>query len=323
MERKQWIMVGVVIALVCVAAGAIILSSNNEDNKLIVETSPDLAPYSYTVDGDYVGLETDIIRAAAESMGYTVEFRQGSKDSILTSVSEGKADIGAAGFTAAPEGTSLRLSDPYLEVRQVLVVPEGSDIQTLDDLNGKKIAVLSGSAGETYTNDIDSLPRRCLLKNRSRAVLCNKCVAIGKALARIDSTTGPIFGLIAPHALTICIQLPSRAIRREKMTVRKIPPVIVVATTPTLGNRAIRIDDDEIAIPRKQQRMCGASAFKPSTFLRDRRERQAKSRTYGKKKTQLHRQTPLRSMRKKSTCSASVSKPRTSPTPRRAHPIAR
>lgn len=156
MERKQLIAVGVVIALVCVAAGAIILSSNNEDNKLIVETSPDFAPYSYTVDGDYVGLETDIIRAAAESMGYTVEFRQGSTDSILTSVSEGKVDIGAAGFTAAPEGTSLRLSDPYLEVRQVLVVPEGSDIQALEDLEGKKIAVLSGSAGEAYANGVDS-----------------------------------------------------------------------------------------------------------------------------------------------------------------------
>ena len=52
MERKQWITVGVVIALVCVAAGAIILSSNDDDNTLIVETSPDFAPFDYMLSGE-------------------------------------------------------------------------------------------------------------------------------------------------------------------------------------------------------------------------------------------------------------------------------
>lgn len=136
MDRKQLIAVAVVAVMVIVAAGAYLVTSGDKRDTLIVETSPDFAPFDYMVGSEFVGIDMDIVRAVCDDMGYNVEFRNNSFDSILMSVPQGKAHIGASGFTISEErGKSVLFSTPYAQINQVVVAPIDTDIKTLNDVH--------------------------------------------------------------------------------------------------------------------------------------------------------------------------------------------
>ena len=156
MERNKLIAVIAVIAILCVAGASYAVLSGGDDKgdgrpTLVVETSPDFAPFDYQIGGEYVGIDMDIVRAVCDDMGYNVQFRSNTFDSILISVPQGKCDIGASGFTINPEREkSVNFSDTYAEVHQVVVAPVGTDIEDLDDLNGKIVSVQTGTTGADY-----------------------------------------------------------------------------------------------------------------------------------------------------------------------------
>lgn len=155
MERNRLIAVIAVIAVLIVAGAsyAVLSGDDKGDGRptLIVETSPDFAPFDYQVGGEYAGIDMDIVRAVCDDMGYDVEFRSNTFDSILVSVPQGKCDIGASGFSISAErAESVDFSLPYAEIHQVVVAPADTDIETLEDLRGKTITVQTGTTGADY-----------------------------------------------------------------------------------------------------------------------------------------------------------------------------
>ena len=70
-------------------------------------------------------------------------------DSIITAVSAGKADMGMAGMTVTEDRKkNVDFSQTYASAIQAIIVPEGSDIKTADDMEGKKIGVMQGFTGD-------------------------------------------------------------------------------------------------------------------------------------------------------------------------------
>ncbi len=129
----------------------------SKNKKLVVETSPDFPPYEYLLGEEYVGIDMDIVRAIADRLGYTVEFRQNNFDSIIMSVQQHKTDFGASGFTIDEDRKAqVNFSTPYAEIKQVVVVKKNSSITTLDDVKGKKISVQSGTSGAAYAEGVSS-----------------------------------------------------------------------------------------------------------------------------------------------------------------------
>ena len=157
MERKKLIAVIAVIAIVIVAAGSYAVLGGEKKDVLIVETSPDFAPFDYMYGSEFVGIDMDIVRAVCDDMGYEVEFRQNSFDSILMSVPQGKAYIGASGFTISEErAKSVSCALPYANINQVVVAPVDTDIKTLEDVKGKIISVQNGTTGADYAATVSS-----------------------------------------------------------------------------------------------------------------------------------------------------------------------
>ena len=146
-----------VVAIVVVAAGSYAVLGGEKKDVLIVETSPDFAPFDYMYGSEFVGIDMDIVRAVCDDMGYKVEFRQNNFDSILMSVPQGKADIGASGFTISEErAKSVNFSIPYASINQVVVAPVDTDIKTLEDVRGKVISVQNGTTGADYAAGVSS-----------------------------------------------------------------------------------------------------------------------------------------------------------------------
>lgn len=165
------LMVSVFILSTC---GVIITSDSESDaakKTLVVETSPDFAPYEYYYGSEFVGIDMDIIRAIGKDLDYNIQFKQNAFDYIVKSVESGKADVGASGFTITEERKErVNFSDSYAAIKQVVVAKRDSLITKESDLEGKRIGVQMGTSGDYYvTDELKIEPKR--VYNYSEIVL--------------------------------------------------------------------------------------------------------------------------------------------------------
>lgn len=130
-------------------------SSEESKETLVMATNAEFPPYEYYEGGEVVGIDAEIAAAVAEEMGMELQIEDMAFDSIITAVSSGKADIGAAGMTVTPEReANVNFSDTYATAKQVIIVTEDSAIAGPDDLEGKTIGVQLGTTGDLYCEDI-------------------------------------------------------------------------------------------------------------------------------------------------------------------------
>ena len=157
MDRKLLAATMAFVVVACALFAMVGESDADETRTLVVETSPDFAPFDYYYGEEYAGIDMDIVRAVCKEMGYNVEFRQNNFDSIVMSVQQHKADIGASGFTIDDDRKeNVDFSTPYFQVKQVVVVLKDSPIKTMDDVRGKTLSVETGTTGANYAETISS-----------------------------------------------------------------------------------------------------------------------------------------------------------------------
>ena len=123
--------------------------------KLTMATNATFPPYEMTTDtGAFEGIDVDTAQAIAEKLGLELQIDDMDFDAALLSVQQGKADIVMAGVTVTDERKAVMdFSDSYATGIQSIIVPEGSDIATPDDLAGKKIGTQRGTTGYIYCSD--------------------------------------------------------------------------------------------------------------------------------------------------------------------------
>ncbi len=123
--------------------------------KLTMATNATFPPYEMTTDsGDIEGIDVDTAKAIAEKLGLELQVDDMEFDAALLSVQQGKADIAMAGITVTDERKAvMAFSDSYATGIQSIIVPEGSDIASPDDLAGKKIGTQRGTTGYIYCTD--------------------------------------------------------------------------------------------------------------------------------------------------------------------------
>lgn len=124
---------------------------------LVMATNAEFPPYEYYEGGEIVGIDADIARAIAEDMGMELKIEDMAFDSIIAAVQSGKADFGAAGMTVTEDRlASVNFSDTYAEAKQVIIIKEGSEIKSADDLAGKKVGVQLGTTGDILADEIEN-----------------------------------------------------------------------------------------------------------------------------------------------------------------------
>ena len=126
-----------------------------EAGKLTMATNATFPPYEMTTDaGTIEGIDVDTAQAIAEKLGLELQIDDMDFDAALLSVQQGKADIVMAGVTVTDERKAVMdFSDSYATGIQSIIVPEGSDITSPDDLAGKKIGTQRGTTGYIYCSD--------------------------------------------------------------------------------------------------------------------------------------------------------------------------
>lgn len=124
------------------------------EGKLTMATNATFPPYEYYDGNDIVGIDAEIAEKIAEKLGLELEIQDMEFNSIITSVNQGKADMGMAGMTVSEDRLkNVDFSDSYAKGVQVVIVKEDGGIKSLDDLAGKKIGVQLNTTGDIYATD--------------------------------------------------------------------------------------------------------------------------------------------------------------------------
>ena len=126
-----------------------------EAGKLTMATNAAFPPSEMTTDaGEFEGIDIETAQAIADKLGLELQIDDMDFDAALLSVQQGKADIVMAGVTVTDERKAVMdFSDNYATGIQSIIVPEGSDIASPDDLAGKKIGTQRGTTGYIYCSD--------------------------------------------------------------------------------------------------------------------------------------------------------------------------
>ncbi|QCX26848.1 ABC transporter substrate-binding protein [Nocardioides jishulii] len=104
----------------------------------------------------FKGYDIDIVQEVADHLDLELVVRDADFNSLQGGLefATNKCDLGASAMTITEKREEkITFSDPYYESMQSLLVPEGSDIKSIDDLDGKKVGVQKGTTGESYAND--------------------------------------------------------------------------------------------------------------------------------------------------------------------------
>lgn len=128
--------------------------SDNPDDVLIIGVDDQFPPLGYRdEEGNIVGFDIDLAQEAANRLGYKLQVQQIDWSAKELELEQGNIDAIWNGLTITPERKEVMLfTDPYLENDQVIVVKNGSDITTVQDLAGKTVGIQKSSSAEDALN---------------------------------------------------------------------------------------------------------------------------------------------------------------------------
>ena len=126
-----------------------------EEGMLIMSTNAAFPPYEMTNDaGEFEGIDVEIAQAIADKLGLELRIDDMDFDSALLAAQNGKSDMVMAGVSVTEDRlVNLDFTDSYATGIQVVIVPEDSDITSVDDLTGKMIGVQRGTTSDLYCSD--------------------------------------------------------------------------------------------------------------------------------------------------------------------------
>ncbi|MFP4136946.1 MAG: transporter substrate-binding domain-containing protein [Halomonas sp.] len=128
-----------------------------DDHELKVVTDPSFVPFEMMdqESGEMVGFDMDILAELAERAGFEYELETMDFNGIIPAVQTGNVDMAIAGITITDERAEIvDFSDPYYDSGlRILVGADDDSIESLEDLEGKKVGTKVGSTSYDYLEE--------------------------------------------------------------------------------------------------------------------------------------------------------------------------
>ena len=148
MKKRVLIICLVITALFLIAAKVMIqkntLSPSLTENVLVVGTSDDYPPYTFSQNGEVVGFDIDLVREIANRMRCKIEIKVMSFDVLLFELQRGSIQVIAAGLTPTKErALKVFFSSPY-------IIVDSLKPQSLADVTEKYALAISKKYPELF-----------------------------------------------------------------------------------------------------------------------------------------------------------------------------
>ncbi len=123
------------------------------ENKIIVITTNTITPYSYFEGSKHVGFEVDLWEELAKRTGLEVHLETSVFSGLFGALESGRADAVSCFMGITPQRQEkFDFSVPYAVDPLGFFVAENSPIQSVEELEGKTIAVENGAQGQLELN---------------------------------------------------------------------------------------------------------------------------------------------------------------------------
>ncbi|WP_456273133.1 transporter substrate-binding domain-containing protein [Bacillus sp. AK031] len=131
-------------------------SGDNGGTTYTVGTDTTYPPFEFEEGGEYKGIDIDLIRAIAEEEGFNIELKPMDFGGIIPAIQADQLDVAIAGMSITDERKEkVDFSDPYFDAGLTLVVSEdNNDITSVEDLEGKIVAVKNGTTGADKAEEL-------------------------------------------------------------------------------------------------------------------------------------------------------------------------
>jgi len=122
--------------------------TKKEQEKIVVATAPDNAPFAYKENGKLTGFDTELIKALAKKEDIDVQWKEMKFNGMIPALQSQQVDAAVAAMTINDERKKVvNFAGPYFDSGLVLVTKTDSSIKKLEDLKGKTIVAKQGSSG--------------------------------------------------------------------------------------------------------------------------------------------------------------------------------
>jgi polar amino acid transport system substrate-binding protein len=103
---------------------------------------------------DFSGYEVELFNAIAEDLGYEVKYTNTGFNTIFRDTANGLFDTAVASSTIDTEREQVvDFTNPHYSAENALLVAEGSDIASVDDLEGAVVGAQDGTTQEKFANN--------------------------------------------------------------------------------------------------------------------------------------------------------------------------
>ena len=126
-------------------------SADNSNKVYRVAMNAEFAPFESLDSSNQVqGFDVDLMNAIAKAGDLNIRYKNQPWDGLFASLKSKDNDILISGITITDERRqTMVFSRPYFEVKQVVLVSDGHNIQSVNDLTKlDKIAVSTGTTGD-------------------------------------------------------------------------------------------------------------------------------------------------------------------------------
>jgi arginine/lysine/histidine/glutamine transport system substrate-binding/permease protein len=148
--RHSGILYSLLSGLLCLVLLLCSSARVNASKTLIVATEPSFPPFEFqAAGGGLQGFDIDVMNAVAEAAGLRVQFQSLPFDGIIPALQAGTVDMAISSITiTAQRSQVVSFSRPYFKAGLAIAVRNNTQpIKTLEDLEGKAIAVQIGTTG--------------------------------------------------------------------------------------------------------------------------------------------------------------------------------
>lgn len=139
-------------------------------DQLVVATNAEFEPFEYKKGEQFYGIDMEVVKALADSLGKELVIKDMNFDAVVTSVQQGKADIAAAGLTVnEARAAQVNFTESYYSASQQLIVKSTDtkfdECKTKEDVEAilntldatVKIGGQTGTTGQSYVEgDLDN-----------------------------------------------------------------------------------------------------------------------------------------------------------------------
>lgn len=133
------------------AAAVLVAGCGGERSAVKMVTEATFPPYEFLRGEKIVGIDVELCQAIAQRLGRPFAVENTEFDSVIPSVTSGKATLAAAGITITEDRRkNVDFSIPYVTTGIVVIHKKSNPFSDVSQLKGKRIGVQSGTTSDTY-----------------------------------------------------------------------------------------------------------------------------------------------------------------------------